>query len=384
MRAPTMELTILMPCLDEALTIETCIRKAGAYLRKRGIVGEVLIADNGSTDGSKELAEAAGARVVHIASKGYGAALIGGIEAARGKFVIMADADDSYDFTDLDAFMERLRHGIKLVMGNRFLGGIMPGAMPALNRYLGNPVLSFLGRRLFASAISDFHCGIRGFDRQAILNLKLRASGMEFASEMVVKASLAQLSIAEVPTRLSPDGRGRAPHLRPWRDGWRHLRFMLLRSPQWLFLYPGLLLTFVGLAGAMTLTIAPIQILGGVTLDINALLYFCVAAIVGVQITFFGLFAMAMARKIKLQIAHKLATSLLRLVSLEIAIVAGACLVGLGLSGALFAVLQWGHSSFGALVPSSMMRITIPSVTTLAIGTQIVFGGFLLGFIEIE
>ena len=379
-----MELTILMPCLDEALTIETCIRKARAYLKKRGIVGEILIADNGSTDGSEHLAEAAGARVVHIASRGYGAALIGGIEAAKGKFVIMADADDSYDFADLDAFMERLRHGIKLVMGNRFLGGIMPGAMPALNRYLGNPVLSFLGRRLFASAIRDFHCGIRGFDRQAILDLQLRASGMEFASEMVVKASLAQLSIAEVPTRLSTDGRGRAPHLRPWRDGWRHLRFMLLRSPQWLFLYPGLLLTFFGLAGATTLTITPIQFLGGVTLDINALLYFCIAAIVGVQITFFGLFAMAMARKIKLQITHKLANSLLRLVSLEIAIVAGACLVGVGVSGALFAVLQWGHSSFGALVPSSMMRITIPSVTTLAIGTQIVFGGFLLGFVEIE
>ena len=378
-----MELTILMPCLDEALTVERCIHKARAYLQRRDIVGEILVADNGSTDGSKLLAEGAGARVVNVASKGYGSALIGGIEAAKGRFVIMADADDSYDFTDLDAFMERLRDGVKLVMGNRFLGGIMPGAMPIMNRYLGNPVLSFLGRRLFASAVGDFHCGIRGFDRQAILNLKLRASGMEFASEMVVKAALAQLSIAEVPATLSPDGRGRSPHLRPWRDGWRHLRFMLLRSPQWLFLYPGLALTLLGLVGAITLTIIPLRIYG-VTLDINALLYFCIAAIVGVQITFFGLFAMALAKKIKLLLAHRFARSLLRMASLELAIGAGFCLVGIGISGALYAILQWGHSSFGALVPSEMMRITIPSVTALAVGTQIVFGGFMLGFIEVE
>jgi glycosyltransferase involved in cell wall biosynthesis len=379
-----MEFTILMPCLDEALTVETCIQKARAYLKKRGIVGEILIADNGSTDGSKSLAEAAGARVVQIESKGYGAALIGGIEAAKGRFVIMADADDSYDFADLDGFVDRLRHGFKLVMGNRFKGGIMPGAMPVLNRYLGNPVLSFVGRTLFSSPIGDFHCGIRGFDRQAILELHLCASGMEFASEMVVKASLAQLSIAEVPTTLSPDGRQRSPHLRPWRDGWRHLRFMLLRSPQWLFLYPGLLLTVLGLVGASILTIRPIQVPGILTLDINALLYFSIAAIVGVQITFFGLFAMALGRKMKIRIARGFPERLLKLASLEGAIAIGICLVAAGLGGALYAILQWGHSSFGALVPSDMMRITIPAVTTLAIGTQIVFGGFLLGFIEIE
>jgi glycosyltransferase involved in cell wall biosynthesis len=379
-----MELTILMPCLDEALTVEICVQKARAYLNRAGITGEILVADNGSTDGSQSLAEAAGARVVQIESKGYGAALIGGIEAAKGRFVIMADADDSYDFTDLDGFVDRLRRGFKLVIGNRFKGGIMPGAMPLLNRYLGNPALSFIGRTLFSSTVGDFHCGLRGFDRQAILELGLQSPGMEFASEMVVKASLAKLSITEVPTTLSPDGRQRSPHLRPWRDGWRHLRFMLLRSPQWLFLYPGLALTALGLAGAVLLTIKPRPIAGAFTLDIDALLYFSVAAIVGLQITFFGLFAMAIARKMRLQVAHGFPERLLRLASLEGAIALGVCLIGAGIAGAIYAVLQWGHSSFGALVPSNIMRITIPSVTTLALGTQIVFGAFLLGFIEIE
>jgi glycosyltransferase involved in cell wall biosynthesis len=379
-----MELTILMPCLNEALTVETCIRKARAYLEKRNIAGEVLVADNGSTDGSQSLAAAAGARVVEVANKGYGAALIGGIEAANGRYVIMADADDSYDFGDLDGFVDGLRRGFKLVIGNRFQGRIKPGAMPLLNRYLGNPVLSLIGRTLFASPVGDFHCGLRGFERQAILGLNLRAPGMEFASEMVVKASLASLQIAEVPTTLSPDGRQRAPHLRPWRDGWRHLRFMLLRSPQWLFLYPGLLLTALGLVGSTALTRGPVEVPGIFTLDINGLLYCSIAAIVGVQITFFGLFAVALARRMQLRIAHGFPEILLRAASDEIAIVIGACLVLGGIAGAAYAVLQWGHSSFGALVPSDMMRITIPSVTALAIGTQILFGGFMLGFIEIE
>src|SRR6202789_1616826 len=272
-----MEFTILMPCLNEALTVETCIRKARAYLERRNIAGEVLVADNGSTDGSQRLAEAAGARVVHIENKGYGAALIGGIHAGQGRVVIIGDADDSYDFTDLDGFVDRLRHGFKLVIGNRFQGGITPGAMPLLNRYLGNPVLSLIGRTLLASPVGDFHCGLRGFERQAILGLGLRAPGMEFASEMVVKASLASLEIAEVPTKLSQDGRQRAPHLRPWRDGWRHLSFMLLRSPQWLFLYPGLLLAALGLFGSTILVRGPVLVPGILTLDINGLLYFSIA-----------------------------------------------------------------------------------------------------------
>src|ERR1700722_13007887 len=322
-----MELTILMPCLNEALTVEICIRKARAYLEKRSIAGEVLVADNGSTDGSQALAAAAGARVIEVANKGYGAALIGGIEASNGRFIIMADADDSYDFTNLDGFVDRLRRGSKLVIGNRFQGRINPGAMPLLNRYIGNPVLSRIGRTLFASPVGDFHCGLRGFERQAILGLNLCAPGMEFASEMVVKASLASLEIAEVPTTLSSDGRQRAPHLRPWGDGWRHLRFMLLRSPQWLFLYPGLLLAALGLLGSIMLTRGPIQIPGIFTLDINGLLYCSVAAIVGVQITFFGLFAMAFARKMRLQIARGLPEWLLNAASDEVAITIGACLI---------------------------------------------------------
>ena len=379
-----MELTILMPCLNEALTVETCIRKARAYMEKRSIAGEVLVADNGSTDGSQSLALAAGARVVEIPEKGYGAALMGGIEAANGRYVIMADADDSYDFTDLDGFVDRLRRGFKLVIGNRFQGKIKPGAMPLLNRYLGNPALSLIGRTLFCSSIGDFHCGLRGFERQAILGLKLRAPGMEFASEMVVKASLASLQIAEVPTTLSPDGRRRAPHLRPWRDGWRHLRFMLLRSPQWLFLYPGLLIAALGLVGSAMLIWGPVRVPGLFVLDINTLLYCSVAGIVGVQITFFGLFAMAVARKMHFKIAHGFPERLLRTASHDVAIATGASLILGGIAGAIYAVLQWGHSSFGALVPSEMMRITIPSVTALAIGTQILFGGFMLGFIDIE
>jgi len=381
---PALELTILMPCLNEALTVQVCIAKALAYLHKRGIAGEVLVADNGSTDGSRALAAAAGARVVEVADKGYGAALLGGIEAAQGRYVIMGDADDSYDFTNLDDFLDRLRRGFDLVMGNRFQGGIRPGAMPLLNRYLGNPALSFIGRTLFSSPVGDFHCGMRGFGRRAILDLNLRAAGMEFASEMVVKASLAKLRIAEVPTTLSPDGRRRAPHLRPWRDGWRHLRYMLLRSPQWLFLYPGLTLSAAGLLGTAVLMRAPWRVPGLFTLDINSLLYFAIAALLGVQITFFGLFALAIARRMQLSIAQGLPETLLRWASLDIAIVVGACLAGAGLGGAAYAIVQWGHTAFGPLVPSEMMRITIPAVMSIAVGTQIIFGGFLLGFIEID
>jgi glycosyltransferase involved in cell wall biosynthesis len=379
-----MELTILMPCLNEALTVETCIRKARYYLDTRGIAGEIVVADNGSSDGSACLAQAAGARVVRIKDKGYGAALIGGIEAAYGHFVIMADADESYDFTDLDEFIKRLRRGCKLVIGNRFAGGIKPGAMPILNRYLGNPLLSLLGRTLFSAPVSDFHCGMRGFERRAILDLHLRSSGMEFASEMILKASLARLKIAEVPTTLSPDGRRRAPHLRPWRDGWRHLRYMLLYSPQWLFVYPGLIFTLLGLTGTVLLALRPVSIPGIFTLDINALLYFSIAAIVGIQLIFFGLFAAAFARKMHLRIAQGLAEQLLRPLSLKWAIAVGLCLVVFGLAGALLAILKWRHADFGPLVPSDMMRITIPAVTALAIGTQIVFSGFLLSFIDIE
>src|SRR5215469_16875637 len=240
------ELTILMPCLNEAETLAGCISKARAFLTRSGYRGEVVIADNGSTDGSQVIAVAHGARVVHVAERGYGSALLSGIRAARGKFVIIGDSDDSYDFSRLDAFVEKLRAGYQLVMGNRFRGGILPGAMPVLHRYLGNPMLTAIGRLFFRSGCGDFYCGLRGFDRQAILSLDLQAQGMEFALEMLVKATVLRLRITEVPTTLSPDGRGRPPHLRRWRDGWRSLRFFLLFSPRSLFLYPGSALFVVG------------------------------------------------------------------------------------------------------------------------------------------
>jgi hypothetical protein len=296
----------------------------------------------------------------------------------------MADADDSYDLSDLGAFVEALRAGNQLVIGNRFKGGIRPGAMPVLNRYLGNPVLSFIGRTLFASPVGDFHCGIRGFDRNAILSLNLQAAGMEFASEMVVKASRANLSIAEVPTTLHPDGRDRAPHLRPWRDGWRHLRFMLMRSPEWLFLYPGLILALLGLCGAIWVTIRPRYLFGLMHLDINALLYFSVAAILGLQIAYFGLFAIALTARMRIRIILGIAPRLVHWAASATAVLVGLVLILVGFGSGVLAVVEWGQTSFGALVPSQMMRLTIPAVTTLAIGVQVLFGAFLLGFVDIE
>src|SRR5687767_1271913 len=272
------ELTILMPCLDEEATVAKCVTKARRFLERAGIDGEVLVADNGSKDGSRVAAAAAGARVIQVAQRGYGAALIAGIRAARGRYVIMGDADDSYDFANLGAFVEKLRAGYQLVVGNRFKGGILPGAMPLLHRYLGNPVLSFLGRLFFHAKVGDFHCGLRGFDRASTLSLGVSAPGMEFASELVVKAALAGYRIANVPPTLAPDGRGRAPHLRTWRDGWRHLRFLLLFSPRWLFLYPGLLLLTLGMVFTAALCFAPLHILGA-GLDIHSLLYASAAAL---------------------------------------------------------------------------------------------------------
>src|ERR1700758_2808605 len=259
-----------MPCLNEAETVATCVRKAHGFLAASGISGEVLVADNGSTDGSQQLAEDAGARVVPISEKGYGNALMGGIVAAHGKYIIMGDADDSYDFTSLMPFVEELRKGADLVMGNRFKGGIEPGAMPKLHKYLGNPVLSFIGRLFFPSAIGDFHCGLRGFSRESALRLNLQATGMEFASEMVVKATLWGQDITEVPTTLNKDGRSRPPHLRSWRDGWRHLRFLLLFSPRWLFFLPGIVTGAAGLVIGDLVATGPLTI-GSVAVDVDTL-----------------------------------------------------------------------------------------------------------------
>ena len=378
-----MELTILMPCLNEAETVATCVRKARSFLTRTGIEGEVLVADNGSSDGSPQLARDAGARVVAISKKGYGNALIGGIGAATGRYVIMADADDSYDFSQLDAFVDGLRAGNTMVIGHRFRGGIQPGAMPLLHRYLGNPVLSFAGRLFFSSNIGDFHCGLRGVDRAATLELGLRAPGMEFASEMIVKATLAGWRIAEVPTVLSPDGRSRAPHLRSWRDGWRHLRFLLMMSPRWLMLYPGACLIGVGVAAEIAILHGPVMI-GGVGFDIHTMLYAAGATILGVQLILFALLARTVGvLKALLPMSPPL-ERFLRLFTLERGILFGLVLGLSGLALAIYSVESWAHARLAALDPATMMRVAIPSVTLMLAGAEIVFASFLLGLIDVR
>jgi glycosyltransferase involved in cell wall biosynthesis len=377
------EVTVLMPCLDEAETIAICIKKAQGYMESRGISGEVLIADNGSTDGSQAIAEGLGARVVSVAEKGYGSALLGGIEAAKGRFVIQGDADDSYDFSDLDLFIEKLREGNALVMGNRFKGGIKPGAMPPLHRYLGNPVLTGFGRLFFNSPVGDFHCGLRGFDRQAVAGLGLTSSGMEFASEMVVKATLQGLKIAEVPTTLSPDGRSRAPHLRSWRDGWRHLRFLLLFSPRWLFLYPGASLMALGLGSMIWLLPGPRQV-GGLTLDVHTLVYSAAAIVCGFQAVAFAVFAKIYAIDAGLLPADSRIAKLGDLFSLEIGLIIGVLLLLGGLGVSIFAVEFWGRSEFGDLDPTVSMRIVLPGVTALILGLQIIFSSFFFSVLELS
>jgi glycosyltransferase involved in cell wall biosynthesis len=377
------ELTILMPCLNEAETVATCVRKARGFLERMGVDGEVLVADNGSTDGSPEIALKAGARVVPVARKGYGSALMGGINAASGRFVIMADADDSYDFSKLDAFVDGLRAGNTMVIGHRFRGGIRRGAMPFLHRYLGNPVLSFAGRLLFSSRIGDFHCGLRGVDRAAVLQLGLHAPGMEFASEMIVKATLAGWRIAEVPTVLSLDGRSRAPHLRSWRDGWRHLRFLLMMSPRWLMLYPGTFLIGIGIAAELAILHGPI-VIAGVGFDIHTMLYAAGATILGVQLVLFSLLARTVGvLKNVLPVSPPLAR-FLHVFTVERGILAGLSLGLVGLGLAVYSLENWAHARLAALDPASMMRIAIPSVTLMLAGAEIVFASFLLGFIDVR
>jgi glycosyltransferase involved in cell wall biosynthesis len=377
------ELTILMPCLNEAATVGTCIAKARGFLERTGVEGEVLIADNGSDDGSQALAERAGARVVQVAERGYGAALAGGIAAARGRYVIIGDADDSYDFARLEGFLAKLREGYPLVIGNRFRGGIRKGAMPWLHRYLGNPVLSFVGRLLFRARVADFHCGLRGFDREAVKSLHLRTTGMEFASELVVKASLAGWRIAEVPAALYPDGRGRPPHLRSWRDGWRHLRFLLLFSPRWLFLYPGLALLTAGIALTTALYFTPLHFLGA-GLDIHSMLYASAGALLGMQLCLFALFARVSAQNAGLLPRRPSLDRLLRTLTLERGLLLGLSVAVCGLlwSGAAF--WQWREAGFGALDPRVVMRDTIPAAALMVGGMEIMLASFLLSVLSLQ
>jgi glycosyltransferase involved in cell wall biosynthesis len=372
-----------MPCLNEAETVAVCVRKARAWLEENGVTGEVVVADNGSTDGSRELAASAGASVVPVALRGYGAALAEGIAAAKGRFVIMGDADDSYDFSNLGPFLGKLRDGYQLVMGNRFAGGIAKGAMPRLNYYLGNPVLSFAGRVFFRSPCRDFHCGLRGFDRGAIIALGLQTTGMEFASEMVVKATLARLRIVEVPTTLRPDGRSRAPHLRPWRDGWRHLRFLLLYSPRWLFLLPGLGLMIAGAAVFAAVLPGPLRIFSA-TLDIHTLLAGAGFIVIGYQAVVFGILTKVFAITEGLLPEDPQLSRLFKHVTLETGLLAGVILAAAGVGGCVTALWLWRDAGFGMLQATRTMRLFIPAVTACILGSQTVMASFFLSILGLR
>jgi glycosyltransferase involved in cell wall biosynthesis len=374
------EVSIVMPCLNEAETLEACIRKAQGALTQHNLDGEVVIADNGSSDGSQAIAMRLAARVVNIEPKGYGNALMGGITNARGTFVIMGDADDSYDFTAIMPFVEKLRQGYDLVMGNRFLGGIKPGAMPPLHRYLGNPVLTGIGRLFFSSPSKDFHCGLRGFRRDAVLKMGLRTTGMEFASELVVKATLFNLRIAEVPVTLSPDGRSRPPHLRSWRDGWRHLRFLLLYSPRWLFVYPGALLMAIGLVTGAWLLPGP-RTIGNVTFDVHSLLYSAAAIVIGFQSITFAVFAKIFAITEGLVPVDPHLERLFKFVDLEKGLMVGAALMLVGLVASVYALNDWGARFFGPLDTSRTFRIIIPAVLALTLGFQVTLSSFFLSIL---
>jgi glycosyltransferase involved in cell wall biosynthesis len=377
------EVTILMPCLNEAETLATCIDKARSFLERNRVAGEVLIADNGSTDGSQEIAVKHGARVVHVSEKGYGAALLGGIRAAQGTYVIMADADDSYDFTKLEEFVEKLRQGYELVMGNRFLGGIRPGAMPPLHRYLGNPVLTGIGKLFFGSPSGDFHCGLRGFNKQAIDRLELQTTGMEFASEMVVKATLHGLKITEVPTTFSKDGRSRPPHLRSWRDGWRHLRFLLIFSPRWLFFYPGVTMFLLGLI-LMAWIVPGTKFILGVGLDIHTLVFASALIFVGLETTLFAFFTKVHGMNLKLLPPDPALEPFFGMVSLERGLLLGLALVAAGIAGSVHAMFVWSSAAFGPQQPQELMRIVVPSVTALTCGVQLIFGSFFLSVLRLS
>lgn len=378
-----MELSVVMPCLNEAETVETCVRKAVGFLEEHGIDGEVIVADNGSTDGSQALAESAGARVVPVALKGYGNALMGGIRAAKGTYVIMGDADDSYDFTALMPYVEELRKGADLVMGNRFKGGIGPGAMPPLHRYLGNPALSFVGRLFFGSKIGDFHCGLRGFRRDTALALGLQSSGMEFASELVVKMTLAKAKIVEVPTTLVKDGRSRPPHLNTWRDGWRHLRFLMLYSPRWLFFIPGLVLMVAGLVAGVAIAVKPVEI-GSVTFDVDTLVGASAAIVIGFQSVLFALLTKAYGVAEGFLPTDRRARWLLNSWSFEKGLVTGGVLALGGLGGLIYSIVHWHGASWGPLDARETLRMVVPSATALMISCQLALGTAFLSILGIR
>jgi glycosyltransferase involved in cell wall biosynthesis len=376
------ELTVLMPCLNEVETLAICIHKAQSFIKSRGINGEVLIADNGSNDGSQEIATNLGARVIDVAEKGYGAALLGGIQHAKGRYVIMGDADDSYDFSELDGFVQRLRAGSELVMGNRFQGGIEPGAMPFLHKYLGNPVLSMIGRVFFNISCGDFHCGLRGFNRQSINRLQLNTTGMEFASEMVVRSSLAELKIDEVPTKLHPDGRTRSPHLQTWRDGWRHLCFLFMYSPNWLFFYPACLLLIFGVVTVLSLFSGSVTIMG-VEFENKTFFAGCLSLLVGFQCISLGVVVRKYAlRKGFLPMPNY--KHWLDEITLELGALIGLVTGVIGGLVMMWCVFQWYRVDFGELPSPELSRLIVLSMTFITCGIQTFCSAFIIGVMGIK
>src|ERR1700741_2574265 len=371
------EISVVMPCLNEGSTVGACVRQALSAIRTLGIQGEVIVADNGSTDNSQEIARQCGARVVVVASRGYGSALLGGIEAASGTFILMGDADASYDFSQLPVFLDKLRQGHDLVMGNRFKGGILPGAMPALHRYLGNPILTAVGRMFFKSPVGDFHCGLRAFRKQAIQDLGLRTTGMQFASEMVVKASLSSLRVTEVGTTLAPDGRDRPPHLRTWHDGWRHLRFLLLFSPRWLFLYPGIALVLIGSTIVGWLLPGPRQV-ASVVFDVNTLLFAAMTILTGFQSVVFAFFTKVFGISTKILPEDPRINKLFQFVTLEVGLLASLVLIVGGIAAWAFGLWLWHAHHFGPLNPEQTLRIVIPGVVLFCLGCQTALSSFFL------
>lgn len=372
-----------MPCLNEAETLQTCILKAQAALQKAGIAGEVIVADNGSTDGSQKIAEHCGARLVHVTEKGYGSALRGGIAAAEGRYILMGDADDSYEFAHIPRFVAELRKGNALVMGNRFRGGIADGAMPFLHRYFGNPALSWLGRLFFKAPYGDIYCGLRGFSKEAYEAMALHTSGMEFATEMVVKASLLRMRVAEVPTTLSPDGRSRPPHLRTWRDGWRTVRFLLLYSPRWLFLYPGALLMLLGMVTSGWLIHGPKQ-LGGIRFDVDTLVYAAISILLGFQAITVALFAKVFAVSEGLLPPDNRLEKFFSYANLEKGLLTGGLIFLLGFGSSAYAVQAWHGRHFGNLDISQMLRLTLPAAIAMTLGFQIAVASFFLSLLRLK
>jgi len=376
------ELTVLMPCLNEAETIAICIAKAMSFFARAGVRGEVLVADNGSTDGSQGLALGKGARVLSVSERGYGAALDAGIRAARSRYVILGDADDSYDFSQLDEFWSDLRAGHDLVMGNRFRGGVAPGAMTLLH-HVGNRALSFVGRRFFGASIGDFHCGLRGVNRDRIMALGLYSGGMEYASEMVIGAMLRHYKIVEVPTTLGKAGRSRPSHLRTWRDGWRHLRLMLLLSPRWLFVYPGLLLTLVGAGVAAALLPGPVVIAHRLTLDIRTFLVAAAVILLGLQSMSFGIVARRFAASYRILPEPERFAGPLAAVTVGRGLVVAGVMTVSGLAGLGWSLARWGMAGFGPLADALVTRVLVLSLTALVAAVQMAFTSFLLGVIEL-